>query len=173
MEEKALHEISKGCDYVSASEYNRNASQKDEYLCTCFDAPHDNVQYKLLSHNHVMLFLRAIMTNAQWSIDPIKQKEFEQIISPCDGQGKLCITAVAATENGKEFVEVIREGVECEVLSWKMAEEEPTAADIISAAFKKCSDLAMRTTEWSALYILKAHIIKAARTQDLNRVAYN
>ena len=82
------------------------------------------------------------------------------------------MTAVAATENGKELVEVIREGVECEVLSWKMAEEEPTAAAIISAALNKCSDLAMRTTEWSALYTLKAHIIKAAKTQDLNRVAY-
>ena len=137
VEEKPLHEISKGSDYVSTSEYNKNASQKDEYLRTCFDAPHDNVQYKLLSHNHSMLFLRAIMTNAQWSIDPIEQKRFEKIIFPCDLQGKLCMFAVAATENGKELVEVIRDGVESEVLSWKMTEEEPTAAAIISAALNK------------------------------------
>ena len=65
VEEKPSHQMSKGSDYVSASEYNKNASQKDESLCTCFDAPHDNVQYKLLSHSHAMLFLRAIMTNAQ------------------------------------------------------------------------------------------------------------
>ena len=156
---------------MSASEYNKNASQKDAYLRTCFDAPHDNVQYKLLSHSHAMLFLRAIMTNAQWSIDPIEQKRLEHIIRPCDGQGKLCMTAVAATENGKELVQVIREGVDCEVLSWKMAEEEPTAAAVISGALNKCSDLAMRTTEWSALYTLKGEIIKAAKTQQLNQTA--
>ena len=81
------------------------------------------------------------------------------------------MTAVAATENGKELVQNIRDGVDCEVFSWKMAEEEPTAAAVISSALNKCSDLAMRTTEWSALYTLKGEIIKAAKTQELNQTA--
>ena len=43
----------------------------------------------------------------------------------CDEQGRLCLTAVAATVNGKELVEVINDGLDCEVLSWKMEVEEP------------------------------------------------
>ena len=156
---------------MSSSEYNRAASLQDEFLRTCFEEPHGNVQYKLLSHNHMQLVLRAFLTKAEWKIDPIEQKRLEKILNPCNEQGKLCMTAVAATENGKELVQVIREGVDCEVLSWKMAEEEPTAAAVISGALNKCSDLAMRTTERSALYTLKGQIIKAAKTQELNQTA--
>ena len=172
VEEKPYSEIRNGSqDYVPTSEYNRAASLQDEFLRTCFEEPHGSVQYKLLSHNHMMLVLRAFLTNAEWKIDPIEQKRLEKIIKPCNEQGKLCMTAVAATENGKELVQVILEGVDCEVLSWKMAEEEPTAAAVISGALNKCSDLAMRTTEWSALYTLKGQIIKAAKTQELNQTA--
>ena len=101
----------------------------------------------------------------------MEQKRLEHIIKPCNEQGKLCMTAVAATENGKELVQVIRDGVGWEVLSWTMAEEELTAAAVISGALNKCSDLAMRTMEWSALYTLKEQIIKAAKTQELNQTA--
>ena len=156
---------------MSSSEYNRAASLQHEFRRTCFEEPYGNVQYKLLSHNHMQLVLRAFLTKAEWKIDPIEQKRLEHIIKPCNEQGKLCMTAVAATENGKELVQVIREGVDCEVRSWKMAEEEPTAAAVISGALNKCSDLAMRTTEWSALYTLKGQIIKAAKTQELNQTA--
>ena len=171
VEEKPIEQIRQSMDYVSASQYNRVASLQDEHLRTCFDEPYGSVQYKCLSHSHTCMFLRAFLTKAEWKIDPIELKRLEKTIKPCDEQGKLCMTAVAATENGKELVQVIRDGVDCEVLSWKMSEEEPTAAAVISCALNRCSDLAMRTTEWSALYTLKGEIIKAARTQQLNQTA--
>ena len=43
-----------------------------------------------------------------------------------------------------------------------MEVEEPTAAAVISGALNKCSDFAMRTTEWSALYTLKGGTIAAS-----------
>ena len=43
-----------------------------------------------------------------------------------------------------------------------MEVQEPTAASVISAALNKCSDFAMRTSEWSALYTLKGGIIEAS-----------
>ena len=70
-----------------------------------------------------------------------------------------------ATENGKELMEVVNEGVYCEVLSWKMDVEEPTAASVISAALNQASDLAMRTTEWSALCTLKGDHLSILTTR--------
>ena len=62
------------------------------------------------------------------------------------------MTAVAATENDKEFGQVIRDGADVEVLRWNIEIDDPAAAAVISAALNKCSVLAMCTSEWSALY---------------------
>ena len=45
VEEKPLSEIRKSSHYVSSSEYNRADSLQDEFLRTCFEEPHGNVQY--------------------------------------------------------------------------------------------------------------------------------
>ena len=165
VEEMPTHEVqadpSRG-EVQTGSQYNRAASSKDELLQTCFREPYDNVQYNLLSHNHMAIVLRAFITKAKWDLEPIEQKKMNRTIKFCDEQGRLCLTAVAATENGKELVEVINDGLDCEVLSWKMEVEEPGAASIISAALNKCSDFAMRTTEWSAFYTMRGQIIKAS-----------
>ena len=152
--------------YQTASEYNKAASLKDDLLQTCFQEPYSNVQYKLLGNNHTMLTIRAFMTKAEWKLAPIEQKAcgafLGKSIKACDENGKLCLTAVAATENGKELVQVINEGLDVEVLSYKMQVEEPSAAAVISAALNKCSDFAMKTTEWAALNTLRGEIIKAS-----------
>ena len=159
VEEMPTHEArSRGLNTTedkTGSQYNREASSKDELLQTCCREPHGNVQYNLLSHNHMALVMLAFITKAKWDLEPIEQKKIYRTIKFCDEQGRLCLTAVAATVNGKELVEVINEGVDCEVLSWKMEVEEPGAAAIISAALNKCSNFAMRCTEWSAMYTLR------------------
>ena len=165
VEEMPTHEViedpSRG-EVQTGSQYNRAASSKDELLQTCFREPYGNVQYNLLSHNHMLLVCLSFLTKAKWDLQPIEQKKINRTIKFCDEQGRLCLTAVAAAENGKELVEVINDGLHCEVLSWKMEVEEPGAASIISAALNKCIDFAMRTTEWSALYTLRGQIIKAS-----------
>ena len=73
----------------------------------------------------------------------------------CDAEGRICVAAVAESVNGKELAEVLNNGVDCEVLNCKMDVEEPTAASVISQAFKKGHDLALRKAEWTALSVLK------------------
>ena len=171
VEEMPLHEAhARGID-KTGSQYNREASSKDELLQACFQEPHGNVQYNLLSHNHMALVILAFIGKAKWELQSIELPKMNRTISFCDDHGRLSLTAVAATVNGKELLEVINEGVDCEVLSWKMEAEEPTAASVTSAALNKYSDLAMRTTEWSALYTLKGGIIAASGTLGL-RVAF-
>ena len=156
---------------MTASTYNRQASEKDELLQVCFQEPRGNVMYSLLSHNHMALVLLAFIGRAKWDLPKVDIPKMNRTIHFCDDEGRLSLSAVAATENGKELMEVVNEGVYCEVLSWKMDVEEPTAASVISAALNKASDVAMRTTEWSALYTLKGGIIAASR-QHGERVAF-
>ena len=63
-------------------------------------------------------------------------------IAYCDRSGKLSVAEVARSQNGKELAELLEEWFLCEVLSWKMDAEEPTAATIISQALNKGSELA-------------------------------
>jgi len=102
--------------FVSASKYNTEASEKDELLSTCFKEPYADVRHLLLGHNHIMLVMRAVLTRAKWDLERDEKND----VTFCDGQGFLCITAVAESPNGKEMAESMAEGFDCEVPSWKM-----------------------------------------------------
>jgi hypothetical protein len=82
----------------------------------------------LLSHNHMQLVLRAFLTGARWDL-PVLQ---EAGIAYRDSTGKLSVAEVARSQNGAELAELLGEGILCEVLSWKMDAEEPTAATVIN-----------------------------------------
>ena len=87
----------------------------------------------LLSHNHMMLVLRAWQTSAKWHIEANQKKG----LTFCDDKGHLSVTAVAEHQNAKELAEVLQEGISAEILAWQMDVEEPTAASIISQALNK------------------------------------
>jgi hypothetical protein len=142
-------------DKVSASAYNIEQSGKDELLASCFLSPYDDVRHTLLSHNHIMLVLRAFLGMAKWNIPANVTKN----ITFCDPEGCLDIHAVALSANGKEIAEIMHEGVQSEVLSWKMDVEEPNAASLISQAQNLPHQTAMRTTELTAVAVLKGEII--------------
>jgi hypothetical protein len=55
--------------------------------------------------------------------------------------------------------EVMKEGVQVEVLSWQMDLEQPDAASIISQALNAPQQMGMRTTELTAMSELKGEII--------------
>ena len=89
----------------------------------------------------------------------------------CDVDGRLSVAAVAETAHGKEIADVLRHGVDVDVLSWKIDAEELTAASIISQALNKGHGIALRTTEWTSLSVLIGEIIKASGTLG-QQVAY-
>ena len=169
VEEAPAEEIrSRGNGYISASKYNRDASMKDELLVSCFKEPHHHVLYKLLGHNHIVIVLRAFRTGAKWEL----KVDANKISSYADAAGRLSPAAVADSPNGKQLREVLDSGLNCEVLSWKMDVEEPTAASIISQALNKGHELAMRTTELTAVAVLKGEIIVQKNKDISQRVAF-
>ena len=145
----------RGNNYVSGLTYNKVESEKDELLKTCFAQPHDEVHYTLLAHNTIMLVCRAWLQKAKWDI-PFDPK---RSITYCDDKGRLSLAAVAEIANGKQLVVACEEGFLVEVLSWKMDVEDPKAASIISLALNTGHTLAMRTTELTAVAVLKGEII--------------
>jgi hypothetical protein len=142
-------------DRKSSLAYNVDMCSKDGLLKSCFDAPFDRVEQTWLSHNHMMLVMRAFITGAEWNMPPDTDKN----ITFCDVDGKLSLSAVAASPNGKEMKEAIEEGFPCEMLSWKMDLEEPEAASVISQALNEPQSMSMRTTELTAISVLKGEIM--------------
>ena len=90
---------SRGSGYVTRKAYNVKLPMEDEFLCTCFQEPYDDVSHMLLSHNHMELVLRAFLTGARWNL-PMAQ---EAGIAYCDSSGKLSIAEVAGSQNGAEL----------------------------------------------------------------------
>ena len=169
VEEVPVDEIirSRGAHMVSASRYNAENSTKDELLATCFEQPYDDVRYMLLSHNHMMLILRAFLTRAKWDLPAMENR-----VTTCDVDGRLSVTAVAASANGKELAEILVDGVQTEMLSWKLDDEEPNAASLISHAMNQPQQMAMRTTELTAVAVLKGEIIVQLGKDLSQRVAF-
>ena len=156
VEEVPIEEArSRGNDYVTGLAYNQNQCRGDQYLETCFNAPHDSVRHMMLSHNHIMLVARCFLTSANWDLTSEDQKGMKL----CDNDGRLSLTAVGKYAKGKQLLEMVKEGIYVEVLSWKMDVEEPTAAGIISAALNKPQTFGMKNTELTAVAVLKGEII--------------
>ena len=59
----------------------------------------------------------------------------------CDAQGKLSLSAVAEHVNGIQLAEMVKQGLEIELLSHKMDIEEPTAASTISQALNVAQEV--------------------------------
>ena len=153
---------------VPAYKYNHTQCKKDELLECLFDAPYDKVTHTLLSHNHIMLVMRAFLTRAKWDIPPDAEKRF----TACTEDGKCSLAAVAACANGSGLAEMLRDGIECEVMTWRMNFEEPSAAACISTALNEPQQLAMRTSELSAIKLLKGEIISQMGPNLDQQVAY-
>ena len=94
-------------------------------------------------------------------------------ITYCVANGELSATAAAKTQNGAELAELLDEGILCEILSWRMDTEEPTAAATISQALNKGTDLALRTTELTAVAVLKGEVMRHLSKDLSQRVAFD
>ena len=169
VEETPVDEIrSRGDEYVTGLTYNVEASRRDELLSTCFDTPYDEVWHKLLGHNHIVLVMRAFLTKAKWDMPRNAAKQLDL----CDEAGRLSLTAVAEHPNGKEMAELIADGLDCEILAWRMEVEEPGAASAISHALNVGHQVALRTTELTAVAVLKGEIILQMSKDVGQRVAF-
>jgi hypothetical protein len=147
--------------------YNAEHSRKDPLLCELFTSAWGALRYGALSHNHMYVCLRAWKCAAKWPIDPLTEKPL--VFN--DADGRLNISAVAAHPDCRELHEVLHEGLLVEVLSYKMDVEEPQAASLICQALQAGNEVAMRTSEITALSYLKGEIL--INRKNLGFVEYN
>ena len=72
-----------------------------------------------------------------------------------NAEGRLDVdTAVAADGNFAELKPIVTQGLLVEVLSWKINVEEPGACSVICAALNAANQVALRTTELTAISVL-------------------
>ena len=141
-----------GSPYETYLEMNRRKTSAVAELCSCF-SDHLDVLVGTLSHSHLLLVLLSWVTGATW--------EFDAPRPWCDSTGKLDLEAVASRENFEQMRDVISNGLEMETLSWKIYKEEPTGCSTISYALNKGNQLALRTTELTAMKVLSGEIALA------------
>ena len=75
------HIGTRGSDYVTGKAYNVKQCAEDPLFHTCFQPPYDDVGHMMLSHNHMLLILRAFLTAARWTFPP-DQEGGSRIASP-------------------------------------------------------------------------------------------
>ena len=103
-------------------------------LQSCFLYASD-IMYGTLSHSHLLLVLLSWLNGAEKKIE--EDPSFSELLK---ADGTFCSTAVAALDD--DLGRVRRDGLLMEVLSWKMMNEEPTAASLISQALNAGHHLA-------------------------------
>ena len=76
----------------------------------------------------------------------------------CDGDDHLSFAAVAE-QRDKQLADVLKKGIYWKALSYKIDDEEPTAAAVISAALNRPQTLALNSTGLTAVADLKGKIM--------------
>ena len=137
--------------YESYTVWNKKHCVGAELLDTCFVGT--DAMYGTLSHSHLLLVLLCWSSGARWGlVDEDGNPRY------CNQDKSLDIAAVAASQNAVEMLSVIKEGLAMEVLSWKIYLEEPKGCSLISHAFNRGSEAALRSTELTALSVLTGEI---------------
>ena len=147
--ERAAHSRRIGSPYQPYSDYN-NGQCDHLLLGSCFINSID-VMYGTLSHSHLLLVLLSWLNGAEWKVED--EPNVSKLLNP---DGTFCKAAVAALDD--DLDRVLRDGLLTEVLSWKMMVEEPTAASLISQALNTGHQLALRTSELTAVSVLSGAV---------------
>ena len=132
----------------------------------CFSADSDTL-YGTLSHSHLLLGLLAMGNGAQWEWPARWRHVFEKGHRRC---GMPDLTAVAALD--AQLATLLRDGLYMEVLSWKIYKEEPTACSVISQALNSNQQLALQTSELTALAVLTGSVTLELESAVAGRVSF-
>lgn len=136
----------KDSNYETYEAYNKRKCAAVAAYQTCFAKTH-GVAYGTLSHSHLLLVLNAMTTGAKWAIP--EGSKYEPLKKLQTKDGRWDVAAVAAKDTA--FQELFKDGLQMEVLSWKIYTEVPEACSIISQALNKSQQLGLRTSEITAL----------------------
>jgi hypothetical protein len=104
---------------------------------------------------------------ASWELD-----EDAAVAVAVDSQQRLDLDAAVAVDNLAELHKTCKEGLLMEVLSWKHSVEEPGAACLISHALNTGNQMALRTTELTALSVLSGECALQRRSRGGNSIVF-
>ena len=133
--------------YETLAEYNMKMSSTPQ-LRGCFKLE-DDICYGTLSHSHLLLVLKSVDCGAKWDL-PEKFKHL------ADNRGHLKMSAVA--EMDPNMASSIKEGLNMEILSWQLHMEEPSACSLISQALNRGHQIALQTSELTAVAVLSGAV---------------
>ena len=134
--------------YVTMLEHNK-IKTAGTMLEPCFTG--SAAQYGTLSHSHLLLVLLSWLNGAKWKISAVAaagKKDWSKIV---DRDGRLLLDALGDEDPLKK---ICKEGLDMEILSYKLEKENPGGSSKISQAMNKGNALALKTTELSALAVL-------------------
>ena len=160
--ERACHPLDPDKKYVTYKDLNVEKCSATQLLRTCFNSDSDTM-YGTLSHSHLLLALLAMKTGAPWQWPA----EWRAIFKP---GAALDMAAVAAKD--ENLATLLTMGLNMEVLSWKMYTEEPTACSLISNALNSGHNLALQTSELTALAVLTGTVTLELEAAVAARVSF-
>ncbi len=159
--------------FQTYTEYN--LEKATGHLAACFDRScGTDVAYGTCSHSHLCLVLRACALGAKWPIPQgmeFTEDESARLKRVLDKDGNLDMAAVA--EHDPVAKKLVQGGMLMEVLSWKIMDEEPTGASLISQSLNKGADFALRTTELTALRVLCKAVDAELHAAVADQVAFD
>ena len=156
-------------DYVNLHTWNKECSSRHPELEGFLRNP-DHVTHGTLSRSHLTLILK-LMKNQQRSW-PWPDKFKDLVVS------KTGLDMTALRERDADLADVLSQGLRMEVLSWKMTQEEPQACSQISQALNMGNEIAMATSEATALATLSETVTFAVKNSQMTgrlarKVAYD
>jgi hypothetical protein len=146
-------------------ERNKEKVAGVEELSTCFDDR--EILFGTLSHSQLVLVPLCWMTGAPWHL-----MQDDGAPYMCTEEGCLDIKAIADVNNAVEMLQIIREGIEVEVLAYQIYMEEPDGCSLTSQALSGNSGIVLRTTELTALECLTSQITMMFETTKAEEIAF-
>ena len=138
------------------------ANSTDPKLKVCFEE-HADTSYGTLSHSHLLLVLLSFVRGAKWNVP----EEFRKLL---DVNGGWDFAAVAAKDAALK--QLCHEGLNVEVLSWKLCTEEPDACSLISQALSRGQSHALKITEITALAALSGACAKGLESAVAGKIEF-
>ena len=144
--------------YVNLHTWNKECCSRHPDLEGFLRNP-DHVTHGTLSRSHLTLILKLFKNQQRSWPWPDKYKD---LVASKNG-----LDMTALRELDEDFADVLSQGLRMEVLSWKLTQEEPQGCSQISQALNMGNEIAMATSEATALATLSETVTFALKNSQM------
>ena len=148
--------------YVTMHQWNKDCSARHPELEGFLRGP-DQVTHGTLSRSHLTLILKVFRNQQRSWPWPDKYKDFVMSNNGLD--------MIALRDFDADLADVLSQGLKMEVLSWKLSLEEPQGCSQISQALNMGNEIALATSEATALATLSETVTFAIKNSQMTHRA--